>query len=80
MKDIHFHLSNERRTGKFCASFFYVHIKMAFCFYIYGPLQVVSCDQCYHFDAVEIAFAQIMKIVYHVVHYHTFRCLIDLRV
>ena len=30
-----------RRPGKFCASFLYAHINMAFCFYIYGPLQVV---------------------------------------
>ena len=25
--------------------FFYAHINTAFGFYMYGPLQVVSCDQ-----------------------------------
>ena len=33
-----------KMPGKFCASFFYAHINLAFCLHIYGPLQVVSCD------------------------------------
>ena len=80
MKDIYFHLPNEGLEDLECFAlvFFYAHINMAFCFYIYVPLQVVSCDQCYCFDPVEIALTQIIKIVYHVVHYHTFWCLIDL--
>ena len=43
-----------RKIGMFCASFFYAYKDTAFCFYIYGPLQVVSYDQWHCFDAVEI--------------------------
>ena len=32
----------------------YAHINTAFCFYIYGTLQVDSCDHDICFDAVEI--------------------------
>ena len=47
MKDIHFHLSNEGLEElKSFVLVFYAHISMAICFYIYGPLQVVSCDKC----------------------------------
>ena len=58
MKDIYFHLPNEGLEGleSFALVFFYAHINMAF-FYIYVPLQVVSCDQCYCFDPVEITLA-----------------------
>ena len=45
-------------------------------FSIYGPLQVVSCDQWHCFDAVEIRYSQTKKIVV-VVHYKTFWYLID---
>ena len=55
MKDQLFHLPNEGLEGlKNFLLFFYVHTNMAFCFYIYGSLQVVSCDPSHSFDAVEI--------------------------
>ena len=45
MKDILFHLLNEELEGlENVVLLFYVHIDMAFCFYIYGPLLVVICD------------------------------------
>ena len=46
MKDILFHLLNEglEVLESFALVFFYAHINAAFCFYIYGRLQVVSCD------------------------------------
>ena len=67
---------------KFCTSLFYAHINTAFCFYKNGPLQVVNyCGQPWHcIDAVQIRYAEIMKIVHPVVHYHTLWCLIDLGV
>ena len=46
MKDIRFHLPNKGLEDlESFALFFYTHINMAFCFYVYGPLQLVSCDQ-----------------------------------
>ena len=46
MKDVHFHLPNEGLEGlESFALVFYAHINTAFCFYKYGPLQVVSCDK-----------------------------------
>ena len=60
----------------FFASFFYVHINMAFCFYIYCSLQVLSCDSWHSFDVIVKRLVQIKKIVYP----HTLWCLIDLKV
>ena len=56
MKDMHFYLTKEglESLESFVLVFFYAHINTAFSFYIYGPLQVVSCDQWHCFDAVEI--------------------------
>ena len=47
MKDIHFNLPDEGLEGleNFALVFFYAHKNTAFCFYIYGPLQVVRYDQ-----------------------------------
>ena len=44
MKDMHFYLPKEglEILESFVLVFFYAHINTAFCFYIYGPLQVVS--------------------------------------
>ena len=46
-------------------------INLAFCFYIYGSLQVLSCGPWHSFDLVEIRKAQIKKIVYPLSHHHT---------
>ena len=43
--------------------YIYIYKYAAFCFYIYGPLQVVSYDPWHCFDAVKIRSAQFMKIV-----------------
>ena len=46
MKDTLFHVPNEELEG--LESFvlvFYGHINTVFCFYIYGSLQVVSCNR-----------------------------------
>ena len=52
MKDILSHLPNDGLEGP--ESFVLVFFYMAFCFYIYGSLQVVSCDPWQCFDAAEI--------------------------
>ena len=42
-------------TVVYVETHFYANIKTAFFFfYIYGPMQVVSCDQWHCFDVVEI--------------------------
>ena len=56
MKDKFLHLPNEglEVLQSFLLVFFYVYINIAFCFYIYGSLQVLNCDPWHFFDAVEI--------------------------
>ena len=46
MKDKLLHLCNEGLEGleSFLLVFSYVYINTTFCFYIYGSLQVLSCD------------------------------------
>ena len=39
--------------------FFHGHVNTAFCFYIHGPLQVITCDPWHCFDAVEMRWTQI---------------------
>ena len=74
-----FHLPNEGVEGlENFALIFSMH--MDFCFYIYGSLQVESCNLWHCFDAVEIRYAQIMKIIYSPVHHHILWCLTDLEV
>ena len=73
MKDKLLHLPNEGLEGleSFLLVFLYVHKNVAFCFYIYGSLQVLRCDPRPSFDAVEIRLAQIKKIVYCLGHQYT---------
>ena len=55
MKDKLLRLPNEGLEGlEGILLVFYVHINMAFCFYIYGSLSVLSCYPWLSFDAVEI--------------------------
>ena len=75
------YLLRDWKTWKVFASFFfYVHINVAFCFYIYGSLQVLNCDPFHYFDAAEIRSAKIKKMLYLLGHHHTLCCLMDLKV
>ena len=73
MKDIHFHLPNERiERLESLALVFLNAYKRSFLFLHICPMKVVSCDQWHCFAVVETREAQIMKIVYPVVRYNTF--------
>ena len=73
MKDILLHLPNKGLKGleSFLLVFLCTYINMAFCFYIYGSLQVLSCDPGHSFDVVELRKVQIKKIVYPLGHHQT---------